>query len=133
MIIARTGKTLALAGVAMAGVLFTSIEIATRGFMGVSPTELRNNNILAEKLNRTGIQVKLRGELTSDQYGSLGSAISQMPVKSQPYVWPLMDKKLGNLRQLPEDSAEKLFKETISKIRAQKAPDAFLVRLLKKF
>lgn len=129
---AEIGKVLTFAGAMVVGVPIVAVEIATRGFLGVSPTELRNSNILAEKLDRSGIQVKLRRQLTSDQYDSLDLGISQMPVKSQPYAWPLMDKKLGKLRQLPQDSAAKLFDETSSKIRTQKAPDAFLGKLLKK-
>lgn len=128
----QLGKIAIFGASMLVGVPTATIEMVARGFEGVSPTEMRQCNVLADKMGRKEIQAELKKQLTLDQFDSLKVAIEGTPLQKQPYEWPHVDSVLGKARSLAPDSADKLVKQTIAKFKAQKAPDAFMISLLKK-
>lgn len=128
----QIGKIAIFSASMLVGVPTATIEIVARGFEGVSPTEMRKCNVLADKMGRHEIQAKLKKQLTLDQFDSLKVAIEGTSISKQPYEWPYADSVLGHSRTLPSDSADKLFQQTLAKFKIQKAPDAFMISLLKK-
>ena len=110
-----------------------SLELCARGCFGVSPTELRESYSLAEKMNRTGIRAGLIEQLPCDNFDTLDRAIGQVAITEQPYVWPFVEGRLGKFKELPKDSAKKVFQQTLAEIKAKKAPEAFMVKALNKF
>lgn len=103
------------------------IWLMPRAFENTSWTEKLNAE---SSLDSSGIIGRLKGELQSDQFKSLNVGIHQTPVSKQFSEWQFSESKLGNFRSLAQDTASRLFNQTLSKIKSDKRLESSFDKLL---